>query len=79
MKKPYTADDLTWKPRLTGYRRVIAAATEALMEAQAAIKYRQEQDARRLAHITAAQAELAKWERQLGHVRSAEQLHLLPL
>ena len=79
MKRAYTPQDRTWKPRLTGLRRMIAAATEAVMEAQAAIKYRQEDDTRRLAHLADAQRELAKWEHRLGLVRNAEQLRLLPV
>ena len=76
-KHPYTAEDCEWKPHLTLYRKALAAAIVAIMEAEAGTIYRIEQDEHRLAHLRAVQASLSIFDKRLRLVRNAEQLRLV--
>lgn len=76
-KHPYTTEDCEWKPHLTLYRKALAAAIVAVMEAEAGTIYRMEQDECRLAHLRAVQASLNTFDKRLRLVRSAEQLRLV--
>lgn len=76
-KQAYTPDERQWKPVLTEFRCLVARASTAVFEDRAGLMSEIESKRQRLIYLDEVQAELTKWERRLGLVRTAEQLRLL--